>query len=300
MRSSNKLTAMALALAIGSTMSVATTFAEGEEAPIAPVASEEVSTTTAADEKSDITETTPENPSGEEVFGNITVKIADDGNQISFYDSAANISIICGNGVMTFDGAVITKGSTVPSDKAERFAEIVNMVNAMNISSITFTDNVTEVSFDGFDMGSGVTQVKFGKNIASISDNAFGGFPGLKSVQGYKGTAAEKFANNKNLEFTALDLTELPIPEQTTTVAPSTTAVKNTTTAASTKKTTTASKAASTKKTTKATTAAKTTTVATTKSSTSPKTGDHGIGAAVGLFGAAAAALAITRKKKHE
>lgn len=299
MRSSNKLTAMALALAIGSTMSVATTFAEGEEAPIAPVASEEVSTTTAADEKSDITETTPENPSGEEVFGNITVKIADDGNQISFYDSAANISIICGNGVMTFDGAVITKGSTVPSDKAERFAEIVNMVNAMNISSITFTDNVTEVSFDGFDMGSGVTQVKFGKNIASISDNAFGGFPGLKSVQGYKGTAAEKFANNKNLEFTALDLTELPIPEQTTTVAPSTTAAKNTTTSAA-KKTTVASKATSTKKNSKTTTAAKTTAASTTKSSTSPKTGDHGVGAAVGLFGAAAAALAITRKKKHE
>lgn len=299
MRSSNKLTAMALALAIGSTMSVATTFAEGEEAPIAPVASEEVSTTTAADEKSDITETTPENPSGEEVFGNITVKIADDGNQISFYDSTANISIICGNGVMTFDGAVITKGSTVPSDKAERFAEIVNMVNAMNISSITFTDNVTEVSFDGFDMGSGVTQVKFGKNIASISDNAFGGFPGLKSVQGYKGTAAEKFANNKNLEFTALDLTELPIPEQTTTVAPSTTAAKNTTTSAA-KKTTVASKATSTKKNSKTTTAAKTTAASTTKSSTSPKTGDHGVGAAVGLFGAAAAALAITRKKKHE
>ncbi len=300
MRSSNKLTAMALALAIGSTMSVATTFAEGEEAPIAPVASEEVSTTTAADEKSDITETTPENPSGEEVFGNITVKIADDGNQISFYDSAANISIICGNGVMTFDGAVITKGSTVPSDKAERFAEIVNMVNAMNISSITFTDNVTEVSFDGFDMGSGVTQVKFGKNIASISDNAFGGFPGLKSVQGYKGTAAEKFANNKNLEFTALDLTELPIPEQTTTAAPSTTAAKNTTATAAVKKTTTASKATSTKKNAKTTTAAKTTAASTTKSSTSPKTGDHGIGAAVGLFGVAAAALAITRKKKHE
>lgn len=300
MRSSNKLTAMALALAIGSTMSVATTFAEGEEAPIAPVASEEVSTTTAADEKSDITETTPENPSGEEVFGNITVKIADDGNQISFYDSAANISIICGNGVMTFDGAVITKGSTVPSDKAERFAEIVNMVNAMNISSITFTDNVTEVSFDGFDMGSGVTQVKFGKNIASISDNAFGGFPGLKSVQGYKGTAAEKFANDKNLEFTALDLTELPIPEQTTTAAPTTTAAKNTTATAAVKKTTTASKATSTKKNAKTTTAAKTTAASTTKSSTSPKTGDHGVGAAVGLFGAAAAALAITRKKKHE
>lgn len=299
MRSSNKLTAMALALAIGSTMSVATAFAEGEEVPAAPVASEEVSTTTAADEKSDITETTPENPSGEEVFGNITVKIADDGNQISFYDSAANISIICGNGVMTFDGAVITKGSTVPSDKAERFAEIVNMVNAMNISSITFTDNVTEVSFDGFDMGSGVTQVKFGKNIASISDNAFGGFPGLKSVQGYKGTAAEKFANNKNLEFTALDLTELPIPEQTTTVAPSTTAAKNTTTSAA-KKTTVASKATSTKKNSKTTTAAKTTAASTTKSSTSPKTGDHGVGAAVGLFGAAAAALAVTRKKKHE
>lgn len=298
MRSSNKLTAMALALAIGSTMSVATTFAEGEEAPIAPVASEEVSTTTAADEKSDITETTPENPSGEEVFGNITVKIADDGNQISFYDSAANISIICGNGVMTFDGAVITKGSTVPSDKAERFAEIVNTVNAMNISSITFTDNVTEVSFDGFNMGSGVTQVKFGKNIASISDNAFGGFPGLKSVQGYKGTAAEKFANDKNLEFTALDAAE--IPEATTTAAPTTTAAKNTTATAAVKKTTTASKATSTKKNAKTTTAAKTTAASTTKSSTSPKTGDHGVGAAVGLFGAAAAALAVTRKKKHE
>lgn len=298
MRSSNKLTAMALALAIGSTMSVATTFAEGEEAPIAPVASEEVSTTTAADEKSDITETTPENPSGEEVFGNITVKIADDGSQISFYDSAANISIICGNGVMTFDGAVITKGSTVPSDKAERFAEIVNMVNAMNISSITFTDNVTEVSFDGFDMGSGVTQVKFGKNIASISDNAFSGFPGLKSVQGYKGTAAEKFANDKNLEFTALDAAE--IPEATTTAAPTTTAAKNTTATAAVKKTTTASKATSTKKNAKTTTAAKTTAASTTKSSTSPKTGDHGVGAAVGLFGAAAAALAVTRKKKHE
>lgn len=298
MRSSNKLTAMALALAIGSTMSVATTFAEGEEAPIAPVASEEVSTTTAADEKSDITETTPENPSGEEVFGNITVKIADDGNQISFYDSAANISIICGNGVMTFDGAVITKGSTVPSDKAERFAEIVNMVNAMNISSITFTDNVTEVSFDGFDMGSGVTQVKFGKNIASISDNAFGGFPGLKSVQGYKGTAAEKFANDKNLEFTALDAVE--VPETTTAAASTTTAAKNTTATAAVKKTTTASKATSTKKNSKTTTAAKTTAASTTKSSTSPKTGDHGVGAAVGLFGAAAAALAVTRKKKHE
>ncbi len=298
MRSSNKLTAMALALAIGSTMSVATTFAEGEEAPIAPVASEEVSTTTAADEKSDITETTPENPSGEEVFGNITVKIADDGSQISFYDSAANISIICGNGVMTFDGAVITKGSTVPSDKAERFAEIVNTVNAMNISSITFTDNVTEVSFDGFNMGSGVTQVKFGKNIASISDNAFSGFPGLKSVQGYKGTAAEKFANDKNLEFTALDAAE--IPEATTTAAPTTTAAKNTTATAAVKKTTTASKATSTKKNAKTTTAAKTTAASTTKSSTSPKTGDHGVGAAVGLFGAAAAALAVTRKKKHE
>ncbi len=298
MRSSNKLTAMALALAIGSTMSVATTFAEGEEAPIAPVASEEVSTTTAADEKSDITETTPENPLGEEVFGNITVKIADDGNQISFYDSAANISIICGNGVMTFDGAVITKGSTVPSDKAERFAEIVNMVNAMNISSITFTDNVTEVSFDGFDMGSGVTQVKFGKNIASISDNAFGGFPGLKSVQGYKGTAAEKFANDKNLEFTALDAVE--VPETTTAAASTTTAAKNTTATAAVKKTTTASKATSTKKNSKTTTAAKTTAASTTKSSTSPKTGDHGVGAAVGLFGAAAAALAVTRKKKHE
>lgn len=299
MRSSNKLTAMALALAIGSTMSVATAFAEGEEVPAAPVAAEEISTTTSADEKSDITETTPEEtPSNEETFGNITVKISDDGSQISFYDSAANMSIICGNGVMTIDGAVITKGSSIPSDKADSFAEIVSKVNAMNISTIVFTDNVTEVRFDGFDVGSGVTQVKFGKNISSISDNAFSGFTGLKSVHGYKGTAAEKFANDKSLEFTALDAAE--VPETTTAAAPSTTAVKKTTATAVVKKTTTASKATSTKKNSKTTASAKTTAASTTKSSTSPKTGDHGVGAAVGVLGAAAAAFAVTRRKKHE
>ncbi len=299
MRSSNKLTAMALALAIGSTMSVATAFAEGEEVPAAPVAAEEISTTTSADEKSDITETTPEEtPSNEETFGNITVKISDDGSQISFYDSAANMSIICGNGVMTIDGAVITKGSSIPSDKEERFAEILNNANVKNINTIVFTDNVTEVRLESYAMGSGVTQVKFGKNISFISDNAFGGFEELKSVHGYKGTAAEKFANDNNLEFTALDAAE--VPETTTAAAPSTTAVKKTTATAVVKKTTTASKATSTKKNSKTTASAKTTAASTTKSSTSPKTGDHGVGAAVGVLGAAAAAFAVTRRKKHE
>lgn len=300
MRSSNKLTAMALALAIGSTMSVATAFAEGEETTTAPAAAETVATTEADGRNSGITETTPENPSDEETFGNVTVKITDGGAKISFYDSSANISIICVNGAMTIDGVVITNGSQIPSDNADRFAEIIGMVNAMNINTITFTENVTEVRFDGFDMGSGVTQVNFGKNISFISDNAFSGFTGLKSVHGYKGTVAEKFANDNNLEFTALDLTELPVPEQTTTTAPSTTTAKNTTTTAATKKTTTASKATSTKKTTKATTTAKTTAATTKKSSASPKTGDKGVGAAVGVLGAAVVTIAAARRKKHE
>lgn len=299
MRSSNKIAAMALALAIGSTMSAATAFAESEETPAAPAVSEEVTLAEADDENSEITENTPdteETPSNVEKFGDVTVTIENGGSKITFYDAAYNYSMICVSGVMTVDGTVITTGSTISSDNSDRFFEILEMVDNMNITTMVFTDNVTEVRSGGSAMSDNITQVKFGKNISYIADDMFSGFNELKSVHGYKGTAAETFANANNLEFVALDA---PIPVSTTTAAPSTTTANNATTTASDKKATTTSKTTSTKK-PSTTTAAKTTTTATTTSSTSPKTGDHGVGAVAGVLGAAAVAFAVTRKKKHE
>lgn len=291
---------MALALAIGSTMSVSTAFAEGEETSAAPAVSEEVTPAETDDESSEVTEVTPdteETPSNVEKFGDVTVTIENGGSKITFYDAAYNYSMICVNGVATIDGTVITNGSTISSsDNSDRFFEIVEMIDNMNITTMVFTDNVTEVRIGDSTMID-ITQVKFGKNISYIADDAFSGFSKLKSVHGYKGTAAEKYAQDNNLEFVALDA---PIPVSTTTAAPAaTTTANNATTTAADKKTTTASKTTSTKK-PSTTAAAKTTTTATTTSSTSPKTGDHGVGAVVSLLGAAAATLAVTRKKKHE
>lgn len=300
MRSSNKIAAMALALAIGSTMSVATAFAEGEETPAAPAVSEEVIPAETDDESSEVTEVTPdteETPSNVEKFGDVTVTIENGGSKITFYDTSSNMSMIFVNGVATVDGTVITNGSSITSaDNSDRLFEIIEMVDNMNITTMVFTDNVTEVRGDcGTVLG--ITQVKFGKNISYIANDAFSGCTGLKSVHGYKGTAAETFADANNLEFVALDA---PISVSTTTAAPAaTTTANNATTTAANKKTTTTSKTTSTKK-LSTTTAAKTTTTATTTSSTSPKTGDHGVGAVVSLLGAAAATLAVTRKKKHE
>lgn len=296
MRSSNKLTAMVLALAICSTMSVATAFAESEETTTAPATSETIATTEADGGNSEITETTPETPSNVEVFGDVTIKIENGGSRIVMSDSSK--SAVFENGNVTIDGTVLNNASPlIPDEKDDRVIEILDMIDKMNITSITFTDNVTEIHTTDFTLMD-FTQANFGKNISYIADGAFSDYS-LNSIHGYKGTAAEKYAQDNNIEFTALDLTEIPV-STTTAATNATTTVKNTTTTAASKKTTTASKATSTKKTTKASTTAKTTAATTKKSSTSPKTGDKGVGAAVGILGAAAVTIAAARKKKHE
>ena len=74
----------------------------------------------------------------------------------------------------------------------------------MSLTSVTIPDSVTSIDLGTFMHCLGLTSVIISKNVSYISGNAFQGCNYL-TIYGYKGTAAEKYANKNEITFVALD-----------------------------------------------------------------------------------------------
>ncbi len=302
MKSFRKITAWAMALAISSTSTAVTAFAEGTEAtePATTVA-EVVEPTTAAPTEAPteaITEAPVVSPVLSGKFGTTEITANTATNEIFLKDTATGMTAELKGSTISFDGSVIqTINITDVSMTAEQeqlFGAIAKIAMSVKIDTINFSDNVTEVkSLAVSSSMADNVKITFGKNIKTIASDILGETTAKVTVNGYKGTAAETYATANNFTFTALDA-ETPVQTTAvvTTVAPSTE-----TTAASTEAATTAK--ATTKKTTatkKATTKKATTTTA--KASDSPKTGDAGVGAIAGILALSTVTGAIAFRKK--
>lgn len=294
MKTFRKITAWAMALAISSTATAVTAFAEETETTtteaVTTSLAEVVTTTTAPTENAPIVV-----DSARVEFGTVTVKVKDDTatKEVSIKDSATGMSAELKGNTVNFDGSVIQavniSGTELTDEQNAVLAELLKIASSVKVDTLNFSDNVTEVKSMAIDnaMAENLTMV-FGKNIKTIADDLLGSSTAKVTVKGYKGTAAETFAASKNYTFVALDE---PAVTTTETAPITTTTLDNTTTTtASLSTTTTASSSTSTTTTTSKAT--------TTKAGSSPKTGDAGVGAVAGILALSAVTGAIAFRKK--
>jgi hypothetical protein len=294
MKTFRKITAWAMALAISSTATAVTAFAEETETTtteaVTTTLAEVVTTTTAPTEN-----TTVVVDIARAEFGTVTVKVKNDiaTKEVSIKDSATGMSAELIGNTVNFDGSVIQavniSGTELTDLQNAVLAELLKVASSVKVDTLNFSDNVTEVKSLAIDnaMAENLTMV-FGKNIKTIADDLLGESTAKVTVKGYKGTVAETFAASKNYTFVALDE---PAATTTETAPITTTTLDNTTTTtASLSTTTTASSSTSTTTTTSKAT--------TTKAGSSPKTGDAGVGAVAGILALSAVTGAIALRKK--
>ncbi len=82
--------------------------------------------------------------------------------------------------------------------------------NCDNITSVTIPESVTNIGYDAFLNCTQLTNVTIPNSVTSIGGRAFGFFGKSGKIDnltitGYKGTAAEKYANENGFKFIALD-----------------------------------------------------------------------------------------------
>lgn len=295
MKTFRKITAWAMALAISSTATAVTAFAEETET----TTTEAVTTTLAEVVTTTAVPTTPVvSPviSGKIGTAEITVNTAT--NEVTVKDTATGMTAELKGSTINFDGSVIQtidiSNTELTDEQNAVLAGLLKVASSVKVDTLNFSDNVTEVKSMaiGSTMAENLTMV-FGKNIKTIADDLLGESTAKVTIKGYKGTAAETFAASKNYTFVALDE---PAATTTETTPITTTTLDNTTTTtASLSTTTTASSSTSTTTTKKSTTTSKATT---TKAGSSPKTGDSGVGAVAGILALSAVTGAIALRKK--
>lgn len=308
MKSFRKITAWAMALAISSTATAVTAFAESNAVTTdVPAASEPVTTdivtteaiiaTTASTEDiAAVTTTVPTTPVVSPVvsatFGTAEITVNTETKEVTVKDTATGMSAELKGNTVNFDGSVIQtidiSNVELTEEQNAVLAGILTVASSVKVDTLNFSDNVTEVKSMAIDsaMADNLTMV-FGKNIKTIADDLLGESTAKVTIKGYKGTAAETFATSNNATFVALDAdvsTQTTIADSAVTT---TTTTVTATDAATTKKATTASKKATTKK--AATTA---------KASDSPKTGDSGVGMIAGVLALSAVTGAFALRKK--
>lgn len=302
MKSFRKITAWAMALAISSTATAVTAFAEGTEAtePATTVAEVVEPTTVAVTEAPTqaVTEAPVVSPVLSSKFGTAAITVNTATNEVSLKDTATGMSAELKGSTINFDGSVIQTinitDTSMTAEQEQLFGALAKVAMSVKIDTVNFSDNVTEVKSLAIN-GSLAENVKitFGKNIKTIASDILEDSTANATIYGYKGTAAETFAADNRVTFVALDA-EAPVQTTAvvTTVAPSTettaAATEAATTAKATAKKTTATKKVTTKK-------AATTTA---KASDSPKTGDAGVGAVAGILALSAVTGAIAFRKK--
>ena len=301
MKSFRKITAWAMALAISSTATAVTAFAEGTEAtePVTTTVAEIVVTTAAPTEAPTEAPTAPVvSPVVSATFGTAEITVNTATNEVSLKDTATGMTVELKGSTINFDGSVIQtidiSNTELTDEQNAVLAGLLKVTSSVKVDTLNFSDNVTEVKSMaiGNAMAENLTMV-FGKNIKTIADDLLGESTAKVTVKGYKGTAAETFAASKNYTFVALDE---PAATTTETTPITTTTLDNTTTTtASLSTTTTASSSTSTTTTKKSTTTSKATT---TKAGSSPKTGDSGVGAVAGILALSAVTGAIALRKK--
>lgn len=292
MKTFRKLTAWAMALAISSTATAVTAFAdETEEASNVIVAATEAPTAAP-------TEAPVISPvvSGKIGTAEITANTAT--NEVSLKDTATGMTAELKGSTINFDGSVIQTiditDISMTAEQEQLFGAIAKIAMNVKIDTINFSDNVTEVkSLAVSSSMADNVKLTFGKNIKTIASDILGDTTAKVTVNGYKGTAAETYAAANNFTFTALDA-ETPVQTTVvvTTIAPATETTVATIEAATTAVDSTTKKTTATKK---ATTEKATTTA---KDSDSPKTGDAGVGAIAGILALSAVTGAFALRKK--
>lgn len=300
MKSFRKITAWAMALAIASTASAVTAFAEEAEVS-GNVIVEVAENPTIAPTEAPVASTIVSGTIGKV---EITVNIAT--NEVTFKDTETGMTAELKGNTVNFDGSVIqgvdiSNAGLTEEEHGPLIKALLTAAGNVKVDTFNFSDNVTEVKEIAFDELSENLMLKFGKNITAIADNLLDDSTSQVTVYGYKGTAAETFASAKNFTFVPLDepavtTTVTEAAEVTTTEA--TTTELSTTSAETTEKATTAKKTTAKKTTAKKTTAKKSKTTA--KSNDSPKTGDAGTGAAAGVALLAAVTGAFALRKKEQ
>ena len=292
MKTFRKITAWAMALAISSTATAVTAFAEETET----TTTEAVTTTLAEVVTTTAVPTTPVvSPVISGKFGTAEITVNTQTNEVTVKDTATGMTAELKGSTINFDGSVIQtidiSNTELTDEQNAVLAGLLTVASSVKVDTLNFSDNVTEVKSMAIDnaMAENLTMV-FGKNIKTIADDLLGSSTAKVTVKGYKGTAAETFAASKNYTFVALDE---PAATTTETTPITTTTLDNTTT-------TTASSSTSTTTTKKATTTSKATTskATTTKAGSSPKTGDSGVGAVAGILALSAVTGAIALRKK--
>lgn len=309
MKSFRKITAWAMALAISSTATAVTAFAEGNAVTTdVPAASEPVTTdivtteaiiaaTTASTENiSAVTTAVPTTPVVSPVisgkFGTAEITVNTATNEVTVKDTATGMTVELKGSTINFDGSVIQtidiSNTELTDEQNAVLAGLLTVASSVKVDTLNFSDNVTEVKSlaIGSTMAENLTMV-FGKNIKTIADDLLGESTAKVTIKGYKGTAAETFAASNNATFVAFDESVSTNVTYEASAVTTTATTVTATDAATTKKATTASKKATTKK---ATTTA--------KASDSPKTGDSGVGMIAGVLALSAVTGAIALRKK--
>lgn len=296
MKTFRKLTAWAMALAITSTATAVTAFAdETEEASNVIVAATEAPTEalTAAPTEAPVISPVV---SGKIGTAEITANTAT--NEVSLKDTATGMTAELKGSTISFDGSVIQTiditDISMTAEQEQLFGAIAKIAMNVKVDTINFSDNVTEVkSLAVSSSMADNVKLTFGKNIKTIASDILDDTTAKVTVNGYKGTAAETYAAANNFTFTALDA-ETPVQTTAvvTTIAPATETTVALTEAATTAVASTTKKTTATKK---ATTEKATTTA---KDSDSPKTGDAGVGAIAGILALSAVTGAFALRKK--
>ena len=309
MKSFRKITAWAMALAISSTATAVTAFAEGNAVTTDfPAASEPVTTdivtteaiiatTTASTENiSAVTTAVPTTPVVSPVisgkFGTAEITVNTATNEVTVKDTATGMTVELKGSTINFDGSVVQTISINKEDMTEETSKVLEALIGIeadiNVDSIKFSDNVTEVKDLTIGTTANTLSITFGKNIKTINPDLLDDTTANVTIYGYKGTAAETFATSNNATFVAFDESVSTNVTYEASAVTTTATTVTATDAATTKKATTASKKATTKK---ATTTA--------KASDSPKTGDSGVGMIAGVLALSAVTGAIALRKKE-
>lgn len=317
MKSFRKITAWAMALAISSTATAVTAFAEGNavttDVPAAsePVSTEPVSTdivtteaiiatTTASTENiSAVTTAVPTtpvvSPVVSAVIGPMEVRVDTTTKDFYIKDNSTGHTVDCKGSTVNISGTILeetvdTEEVTDPTDEqTTAVLALLDAVLSKKVDTIVYADSVTDikcVDIDGSMMTENVS-ITFGKNIKTITPDLLKDVTSKVTIYGYKGTAAETFAASNNATFVALDESVSTNVTYEASAVTTTATTVTATDAATTKKATTATKKATTKK---ATTTA--------KASDSPKTGDAGVGLIAGVLALSAVTGAFALRKK--
>ena len=257
MKTFRKITAWAMALAISSTATAVTAFAEETETtePVVTtdIVTTEVTTSTLAATSTTVTTediaavtttvaTTPViSPVVSATFGTAEVTVNTQTKEVTVKDTATGMTAELKGSTINFDGSVIQTidiSYTELTDEQDAvLAGLLTVASSVKVDTLNFSDNVTEVKSlaIGSTMAENLTMV-FGKNIKTIADDLLGESTAKVTVKGYKGTAAETFAASKNYTFVALDE---PAATTTETTPITTTTLDNTTTTTASLSTTT-------------------------------------------------------------